>query len=51
MEQLGTLGKPVLAGLVFGHTKEKSIVPMGVEAQVDATARRVTILEAATLPA
>jgi len=51
MEQLGTLGKPVLAGLVFGHTKEMSIVPMGVEAQVNATARRVTILEAATLPA
>jgi muramoyltetrapeptide carboxypeptidase len=51
LEQLGTLGKPVLAGLVFGHTKEKSVLPMGVEAQVDAAARRVTILEAATLPA
>ena len=51
MEQLGTLGKPVLAGLVFGHTKEKSVVPMLVEGELDATARRVTVLEAATLPA
>jgi muramoyltetrapeptide carboxypeptidase len=51
MEQLGTLGKPVLAGLVFGHTKEKSVVPLGVEGELDATARRVTVLEAATLPA
>jgi muramoyltetrapeptide carboxypeptidase len=50
-EQLGTLGKPVLAGLVFGHTKEKSVVPMGVEGELDATARRVRVLEAATLPA
>ena len=51
MEQLGTLGKPVLAGLVFGHTKEKSVVPLGVQGELDATARRVTVLEAATVPA
>ena len=49
-EQLGSLGKPVLAGLVFGHTKEKAIIPIGVEAELDATARRVTITEAATVP-
>ena len=51
MEQLGTLRVPVLAGLVFGHTKEKSVLPMGVEAELDATARRVRVLESATLPA
>jgi muramoyltetrapeptide carboxypeptidase len=50
-DQLATLGKPVLAGLVFGHTKEKSVVPMGVEAELDATNRRVRVLEAATVPA
>ncbi len=50
MEQLGTLRKPVLAGLVFGHTKEKSVIPLGVEAELDATARRVRVIEAATLP-
>jgi muramoyltetrapeptide carboxypeptidase len=49
-ELLGSLGKPVLAGLLFGHTKEKAIIPMGVEAELDATARRLTIVEAATLP-
>ncbi len=50
-EQLGSLGKPVLAGLVFGHTKEKAILPIGVEAELDASAHRVTVTEAATLPA
>jgi muramoyltetrapeptide carboxypeptidase len=49
-EILGPLGKPVLVGLLFGHTKEKSIIPFLVEAELDATARRLTIVEAATLP-
>jgi muramoyltetrapeptide carboxypeptidase len=49
-EQLASLGRPVLAGLVFGHTKEKAIIPIGVESELDATARRVTITEAATVP-
>jgi muramoyltetrapeptide carboxypeptidase len=49
-ELLGSLRKPVLAGLLFGHTKEKAIIPMGVEAELDAGARRLTIVEAATVP-
>jgi len=49
-ELLGPLGKPVLAGLVFGHTKEKAIIPLGVEAELDAGAKRLTIVEAATVP-
>ncbi|HEY6065375.1 MAG TPA: LD-carboxypeptidase [Thermoanaerobaculia bacterium] len=48
-EILAPLGKPVLAGLVFGHTKEKSIIPLGVEAELDAGAKRLTILESATV--
>jgi muramoyltetrapeptide carboxypeptidase len=48
-EILGDLGKPVLAGLVFGHTKEKATIPIGVEAELDAGAKRVAILEAATV--
>jgi muramoyltetrapeptide carboxypeptidase len=48
-EQLGSLGKPVLAGLLFGHTKEKAIIPLGCEAELDAGARRLTIVEAATV--
>ncbi|HKA37839.1 MAG TPA: LD-carboxypeptidase [Thermoanaerobaculia bacterium] len=47
-EILGPLGKPVLAGLVFGHTREKATIPMGVEAELDAGAKRVAILEPAT---
>ena len=48
-EILGDLGKPVLAGLVFGHTKEKATIPIGVEAELDAGARKVSIVEAATI--
>ena len=45
---LGGLGKPAMAGLVFGHTREKATIPLGVEAELDATARTFTLLEAAT---
>jgi muramoyltetrapeptide carboxypeptidase len=48
---LGGLGKPVLAGLVFGHTKEKATIPLGVEAELDAGARTLSIVEPATIPA
>jgi len=48
-EILGDLGKRVLAGLLFGHTKEKATIPIGVEAELDAGAKRVAILEAATV--
>jgi muramoyltetrapeptide carboxypeptidase len=46
---LGSLGKPVLAGLVFGHTREKATIPLGVEAELDATAKTFRIVEAATV--
>src|SRR4029079_11773945 len=48
-EILGGLGVPVLAGLVFGHTKEKATLPMGGDAELDAGAKRVAIVEAATV--
>ena len=48
-ELLGSLGKPVLAGILFGHTKEKAVIPFGVEAELDAGAKRLTILESATV--
>ncbi|MEO8349783.1 MAG: LD-carboxypeptidase [Acidobacteriota bacterium] len=48
-ELLGSLGKPVLAGILFGHTKEKAIIPIGVEAELDAGAKRLAIVEAATV--
>ena len=48
-ELLGGLGKPVLAGVAFGHTDEKATIPLGVEAELDAGAKKLTILEAATV--
>jgi muramoyltetrapeptide carboxypeptidase len=48
-EILGDIGKPVLAGLVFGHTKEKSTLPLGAMAELDASAKKVAILESATV--
>ncbi len=48
-EILGRLGVPVLAGLVFGHTRERSTIPIGVKCELDAGAKRVTIVEAATV--
>ena len=48
-EILGDLGKPVLSGLVFGHTREKATLPMGVTAELDAGAKKVAIVEAATV--
>ena len=47
-ELLGRLGKPVLAGVLFGHTKEKATIPLGVECELDASAKTVTFLEPAT---
>jgi muramoyltetrapeptide carboxypeptidase len=47
-EILGGLGKPVLAGLVFGHTKEKNTLPLGVMAELDAGSKKVAVVEAAT---
>ena len=46
---LGGLTKPVLAGLVFGHTREKATIPLGVEAELDATAKTFAVVEAATV--
>jgi muramoyltetrapeptide carboxypeptidase len=50
-EVLGSLGRPVLAGLAFGHTKEKATIPIGVEVELDAAGRTLSIVEAATVPA
>src|SRR5262249_33270051 len=46
---LGGLKIPVMAGLVFGHTREKATIPLGVEAELDATAKTFSFVEAATV--
>jgi muramoyltetrapeptide carboxypeptidase len=48
-EILVPLGKPVLAGLVFGHSKQKLTLPIGVQCELDAGAKTVTIVEGATV--
>ena len=48
-DQLGKLARPSMAGLVFGHTREKATIPLGVEAELDTTAKTLTIVEAATV--
>ncbi len=43
---LADLNIPVFSGLVLGHTDDQLTVPMGVQARLDATACRLTVLEA-----
>jgi muramoyltetrapeptide carboxypeptidase len=43
-------GKPAMYGLCFGHGKHHLTLPIGVEARLDATHRRIWIEEAATHP-
>lgn len=44
---LGGLDVPVLSGLVIGHTDDQLTLPLGVEAELDADAGTLTILESA----
>lgn len=44
---LGGLDVPVLSGLVVGHTDDQLTLPLGVEAELDADAGTLTILESA----
>jgi muramoyltetrapeptide carboxypeptidase len=44
---LGGLDVPVLTGLVIGHTDDQLTLPLGVEAELDADAGALTILEPA----
>jgi muramoyltetrapeptide carboxypeptidase len=44
---LGTLDVPVLTGLVIGHTDDQLTLPLGVEAELDADAGTLTVLESA----
>jgi len=45
--RLGKLGIPVLAGLRFGHVKDKATLPVGVLAELDVEKGTLTLLEAA----
>ncbi len=45
--RFGSLGKPCISGLSFGHIKDHIALPIGVKAELDADAKTVTILESA----
>jgi muramoyltetrapeptide carboxypeptidase len=49
-EIVGGAGKPAMAGLFFGHERNKVTIPLGVEAELDAGGKKLVITEAATLP-
>jgi muramoyltetrapeptide carboxypeptidase len=41
------LGVPVYRGASFGHIKRKFTLPLGVQAEIDASAGTVRLLESA----
>ncbi|HSD62957.1 MAG TPA: LD-carboxypeptidase [Ignavibacteriaceae bacterium] len=45
--RLGDLNIPVVYGMSFGHVKDKFILPVGVNAELDSTNQTITILETA----
>lgn len=46
-DRFGKLGIPVLAGLRFGHVKDKSTLPVGVLAELDVAGGTLALLEPA----
>ncbi len=46
-ERLGRLNIPVVMGMPFGHIKENGILPLGVEAELDAGNGTLTLMKAA----
>lgn len=46
-QRLSTLGIPVMYGLPFGHVRSKLTMPLGVQAELDASSKSLRILETA----
>ena len=46
-DRFGKLGIPVVAGLCFGHVRDKATVPVGTMAELDGDAGTLTLLEPA----
>lgn len=46
-DRLEPLGIPTLRGVMIGHIEDKTVVPIGVQARLDADSRTLTLLEAA----
>lgn len=48
-DRLASLGIPVLYGLTFGHIRRNMTLPFGVQARLDASAKDLTLSEAAVV--
>lgn len=46
-DRLSGLGIPIVTGLQFGHVPQKYTYPIGIQAELDATAGTLTLLESA----
>jgi muramoyltetrapeptide carboxypeptidase len=46
-DRFGKLGIPVVAGLCFGHVRDKATLPLGVMAELDGDEGTLTLLESA----
>ncbi|MBL7990321.1 MAG: LD-carboxypeptidase [Candidatus Kapabacteria bacterium] len=46
-DRLAGLGIPIVTGLQFGHVPQKYTYPIGIQAELDATAGTLTLLESA----
>jgi len=46
-DRFGSLGIPVVAGLCFGHVRDKATLPLGVMTELDGDAGTLTLLEPA----
>ena len=44
-ERLGDLNIPVVYGMSFGHVKNKFTLPVGINAEMDASKQTITLLE------
>ncbi len=48
-ERARQLGKPAMRGLMFGHVDDQTTLPIGAEAELDADAGTLTLLETAVV--
>jgi muramoyltetrapeptide carboxypeptidase len=46
-EHIGSLNKPAFSGAMIGHIRDKFTVPLGIDAEIDATAGTIRLLEPA----
>jgi len=46
-ERLQLLGKPAIRGMMIGHVRDQTTIPIGIEAELDSDAATLTLLESA----